>query len=364
MPKFRVYAGLVLVAGLLAIGLALPAGATEPVSKLPNRNEIFEKLSHSQFKSLDAQLLSYEQQFEKDPAREMPVIVAFAAFDTSKAIVGSRTSAWVKAEPDSYAAALARACYLVATARRWRGNGWASSVTPQQWKKVHLFFAQARSEAKRAISINPHLAAAYALLVEAARVDGSEAEVVHAAENALKHVPQSFEVRKEIIVALMPRWGGSREGMVKFAQASQAYAHENPAVAFLKAWPTINDCEGMEDRRNWKAAAQCYTHAIDESGEYWLPYYRRADDYFWLGKFKLSMRDAMHAEALFPMQPIIIELLAYDTERLNRHGASIRWISYYSKFDTPDSNMRELLQIDQRRVKVDDTPDFGSNLRH
>ncbi len=350
MANFCGSAGLALVAGLLAIGLALLPGCAKRSSVPADPGEILKKLTNRQFKSLDAELSSCEQQYEKDPARESPVMNAFAVFDTSKAIVGNRTAEWVKAEPGSYAAALAHADFLEATAGRWRGEGWASAVTPQQWQEAHFFYNQARAEAKRALSIDPHLAGAYAVLIDAAKVDGSRAELARVGTEALQHMPESYEVRESIMYSLMPRWGGSREAMVKFAEASQAYARENPAIASLKFWPTFDECQDLDDAKQWKAAAQCYTHALHEFGAHSTLYHRRALDYSKMRKFKLSLRDAKRAEArMFPLGSDNLELLAWDTEELNRPDASMRWISDYMKFYAPDAYMLGLMKAIQRK---------------
>jgi tetratricopeptide (TPR) repeat protein len=246
---------------------------------------------------------------------------------------------------------VAHATCLMATGRRWRGAGDAGRVTSQQWDSMNRLFAQAVAEAKRALSIDPNLSVAYALLIRAARVGGTPAEAELTSGEALHRIPDSFAIREEMMRALLPQWGGSRSAMINLASSSQAYAHQNPSMRFLNAWPIIEECERLEFASRLKQSAACYTRAIDAGGEYWLPYYRRADNYFALGQYSLSLQDVMRADALFPGRSENLKLLAYDTAKLNQPDASILWISQYMLLDTPDPDMFALFRSQQPELK-------------
>jgi hypothetical protein len=86
-----------------------------------------------------------------------------------------------------------------------------------------------------ALAIHPELAIARALKIKAARVSAGADEYESAEGEALKHNPESFAVREQIMYALRLRWGGSREAMQKFADDSQEYADRNPSMRFLLA---------------------------------------------------------------------------------------------------------------------------------
>lgn len=343
--------GLISAAGLFAILLACPAARAGASTRVPDRSEIIKKLNGYQFKALDAELCDYQKAYEVDPAQEMNAIIGFGAFDTPNVLIASRLDDWVKASPDSYAAAVAHATCLMATGLRWRGEGYANQVTPRQWDNMHLLFAQSVAEAKRALSIDPNLSVAYVVLMRIARVGGTTAEAAQAGGEALHRIPDSFAIREEMMRALTPQWGGSRSAMVSFASASQAYAHQNPSIRFLNAWPIIEECERFENARQLKPAAACYTSAIAAAEQYWLPYYRRADNYYGLGEYSQSLQDVMRADALFPGRSRDLKLLAYDTAKLNEPDASILWISQYMLLDTPDPDMFALFRSQQPELK-------------
>jgi tetratricopeptide (TPR) repeat protein len=342
-----------IVAFFIALAGAAPASRAASDNALPSRSELIKKLGDDQFKALDAELSSYQQQYEQDPAREMNAIIAYAAFETTNGFISEHLDAWVKASPDSYAAALAHALSLMELAWRWRGNGFANQVTKTQWQQMRKSLAQAVAEANRALAINPNLSIAHALLIEAAKMDGTEMGLARASREAIQSAPASFAIREAIMESLMPRWGGSHDAMVAFAKQSQSYAERNPAIRFLKAWPTIDQCFGLGDRKQWRPAVACYTRAIDETnGQYWWPIAARAETYYTLGEYQLSMQDAMSADALFPMQSSVIKLLAYDAAKLKRPEASGLYIAEYLKYDTPDPDMFSLFQSQESALKA------------
>ncbi len=199
-----------------------------------DRTAIIKKLLAYQFDTLNSELSADEEKAEGDPRFEMNAMVAFAAFDTPLPLIAERVKDWQKAQPDSYAAALARAVSLSATAVRWRGDAAAENVPDSNMDQMDQYYSAALKAENAALSINPNLGIAYALKIKAARMDAGD--LARISGEALKRVPASFAVREQIMYALRPRWGGSREAMQKFSDASQRYAAENPAMKFLKAW--------------------------------------------------------------------------------------------------------------------------------
>jgi tetratricopeptide (TPR) repeat protein len=343
--------GLIPAAVLFAILFACPVARAGAGAQVPDRSEIIKKLTGYQFAALDSELSGYQKAYEADPAQEMNAMIGFGAFDTPNVLIASRLDDWVKASPDSYSAAVAHATCLMATGVRWRGDGYANAVTQQQWDNMHRLFAQAVAEAKRALSIDPNLSVAYAILIKAARVGGTSADAGLAGGEALHRIPDSFAIREEMMRALLPQWGGSRSAMLNFASTSQSYARQNPSIRFLNARPIIAQCESFSDARQLKQSAACYTRAIDAASEYWLPYYRRADNYYGLGEYSLSLQDVMRADALYPGRSVDLKLLAYDTAKLNEPDASILWISQYMLVDTPDPDMFALFRSQQPALK-------------
>src|SRR5262249_44328470 len=159
-----------------------------------------------------------------DPRYEMEAMVAFGAFYSSQA--NKLTRQWCKAQPHSYAAHLAHGESLSSMAATWRGIATIDSTPPAHLRQMEAYYADAGREEDLALAVDPRLSIAHALKIKAARVAGGDDDAESAQGEALHRVPASFAVREQIIYALRPRWGGSREAMAQFADESQEYTAE------------------------------------------------------------------------------------------------------------------------------------------
>ena len=135
--------------------------------------------------------------------------IAFEAFSFSDTSLSSILDEWVKSEPDSYPAHLARAKYLLALGLQVRGSGNGNTLSEQQISEMRRLYSESVKEAVAAIKSNPKASVAYASIIEAAKgvSDYNTLESVYAA--SLKNVPLSLSTRVAVITALRPRWGGS-----------------------------------------------------------------------------------------------------------------------------------------------------------
>ena len=355
----RAFAALSVVAWstLTFLLLMLPAGhfdwayAADPPDSAQNagslpkvtadRTAIIKKLLAYQFDTLNSELSADEEKAEGDPRFEMNAMVAFAAFDTPLPLIAERVKDWQKAQPDSYAAALARAVSLSAA---------AENVPDSNMDQMDQYYSAALKAENAALSINPNLGIAYALKIKAARMDAGD--LARISGEALKRVPASFAVREQIMYALRPRWGGSREAMQKFSDASQRYAAENPAMKFLKAWIPLDQGDDYADDNQWDHAIEEYTEALRVGGEYWTTYRRRAKAYFTIGDYPETIHDALHANQLFPQNSEVLRLLAMSTAQDDRPEACILWSATYLRFDLPDPAIFALVQNASKEMKA------------
>ena len=341
---------------LLAIASILLApvdGLSQTLPKVTVRRvDLTEKLRTGRWDTLDAELSAYEMKAEKDPRFEMNAMVAFGAFNAASELIGARLDDWVKAAPNSYAARVARATCYVAIAQRWRGNGWAGDVPKANMEQMEKDLHVAVRDATEAIKIHPNLAPAYALRIKAARIGGSSDELARAKSDALSMVPGSFDVREQIMYALRPRWGGTRQEMQQLADSSQQYAADNPAMRFLKGWVTLDEADDLADAGKWQDAVDKYTQAIQIGGEYWTTYRRRANAYYAMQQWQKAVDDGIRSDELYPGYSETLKLLAYATAHNSQPDASTLYLADYLRHDTPQPELFALLKSDQAELKA------------
>jgi tetratricopeptide (TPR) repeat protein len=340
---------------LVAMPSVVLAGARPSDKSLPrvtaDRSELIRKLMDGQFASLNAELVAYEKKAESDPRFEMNAIVAFGAFETPQPAIGELVTQWRKAMPNSWAAKLAAAEVFTGTAQRWRGVASAEETPPENMRQVELYYQDAVGVEDAALAIHPELAIARALKIKAARVSTGEDEYESAEGEALEHNPGSFAVREQIMYALLPRWGGSREAMEKFADDSQEYADRNPAMRFLLAWLPLDQGDMYADDGHWEQAIGAFTQALEVGGEYWTTYRRRANAYFEAGKYKEALQDALRANELFPQNSEVLRLLAIASSQADRPEDCVRWSATYLRFEMPDPLIVQVVQQSKDELK-------------
>lgn len=94
--------GLQLASFLCALCIAGTTHAS--TAKLPDRLELLILLKNEKFEALDQQLSHHQNQYEKGRSDEVPVGVAFSAFQNTEPWVRSKLKKWAKKSPSSYAA--------------------------------------------------------------------------------------------------------------------------------------------------------------------------------------------------------------------------------------------------------------------
>jgi tetratricopeptide (TPR) repeat protein len=341
---------------LIAMALILVALLTRRAQTLPKvtarRVDLVEMLRTGRWDTLDAELSAYEMKAEKDPRYEMNAMVAFGAFDAGSPLIAAKLNDWVTAAPNSYAALVARATCEIAIGQRVRGNGWAQDVPQQNMEALDKQLAAAVRDANEAIRIHPNLAPAYALRIKAARIDGSSDELTHADSDALSIVPASFAVREQIMYALRPRWGGTRQAMQQLADSSQYYATQNPAMQFLKGWVALDEGDDFADQHKLQDAVEKYTQAIQLGGEYWTAYRRRAAAYYAMNQWQKAVDDSTRANDLYPGNSESLRLLAFATAELQEPEPSMLYVAEYLRYETPEPVLFDLTKWDQAELKA------------
>jgi tetratricopeptide (TPR) repeat protein len=309
-----------------------------------NKAEIIRELRDRKFQDLDTQLNSYQKGFEENVLEEGNLSIAFEAFSFTDPALSSPLDEWVKSDPNSYQAHLARAEYLIALGGQARGNRYANKTTEQQFSEMNRLFVEGVKETVAAIKLNPKASIAYSLIIQAAKAgsDGNTLERVYAA--GLKNIPLSLSIRVSVINALEPRWGGSHEAMAKFAADAQKYAAQNPRLVSLKGFADEDKGNIASGDGDPKKAIGLYNQALQEGGDFARAYQSRGRTYDELHRYDDALEDLSRANRLRPQDPDILETMAYVYGHLNRPKNTLALIQEYRQFAEPNSDLVNLEQ--------------------
>lgn len=145
--------------------------------------------------------------------------------------LASQLSEWRQRDPDS---ALA---YLI-SAQYWVTTGWAvrSADEPEEVpaEDMSLFdddLATAASDARQAITLNPHIPWSYLLLLRTVSGQGDSGQAAAVFLQATGAFPAYYPPYRQRLYTLTPKWGGSVRAMYAFVDR---YAGRAPATSPLK----------------------------------------------------------------------------------------------------------------------------------
>ncbi|WP_171014214.1 cytoplasmic protein [Chitinivorax sp. B] len=165
---------------------------------------------------------------------------------------------WVRRYPKSPSAHLAYAEMLVNRGWAYRGDGYANTVAPENWKPFKQYLQQAREYLEK----NKQIAAAdpqfYAQMISLASVQGwSEAELTPLLEEGLSRFPEYYGIYFAAVRYWDPKWGGNAASLEQFAQ--DALKRTQPSEGY-----------GMYTRIYWYASENQYgNNLFSESQAKW-----------------------------------------------------------------------------------------------
>jgi hypothetical protein len=158
------------------------------------------------YAGIDEAIDAYEKQSEQD-----------VAFDALEKTVGD----WIAKYPDSPTGHIVRS--MVLTRRAWahRGSGYASTVSDEAWPKFREYVAAARTnlEAHKVVaSVDPKW---YEEMLIVARAQGwDQDQFEKLLDEALDREPLHYQTYFMALEYLLPKWGGSLDGIEEFAQGA------------------------------------------------------------------------------------------------------------------------------------------------
>lgn len=195
--------------------------------------ETLERVRDERHAELDAQLGAIQANFEDDRIGEQDLLAAFAPFDNSDVRLGDGLQGWLAASPESYAANQALAQWLSARARAHRGTTTSDLVSDRGRRGLHHFLQRAGAQAQAATSLTRRPLAAWLLLGRLSGFRGNDLslEDLQAGRlpewyvQGLRVHPDSFALRRRMLLHLRTEWGGSEELMLAYVRGEEPRMH-------------------------------------------------------------------------------------------------------------------------------------------
>lgn len=232
---------------------------------------------------------------------------------------------WLKKYPSSLAARIMNAKIMLKWGWLARGNGWASSVTPQGWKTFRQRGQQAQSYLTRKGAAGVKDAEWFVVMLDAAIAQGASREALLAIfDLSLKFDPEDLGPIKNMVRYSTNRWGGSRADIDDIvSRVVAANLPENQAEAYARAYWVVEGTR--DDQENWLAAAYNLNWPKMRDGfdviikKY--PTSWNLNNFAW---FACSVRDYETAQRLVPIIGDNIEVKVWEKNMfpcvINYHG--------------------------------------------
>ncbi|WP_027484297.1 DUF4034 domain-containing protein [Rhodanobacter sp. OR87] len=170
--------------------------------------------------------------------------------------------AWKRDSPHSAFALAASGMAYVAMAGEARGAQYMKDTPQDSVDAMHKLLAQADSDLRQAIALNPRLTPAYIALINAGGLGFGRAYTDAAIRSALAVAPDDYAIRSMAMWTLEPKWGGSLGAMDRFAAQAQAYTRTNPLMRLMlseRPYYQVDNCDCTQD-----AELAAYPAALDQ----------------------------------------------------------------------------------------------------
>jgi tetratricopeptide (TPR) repeat protein len=320
------------VLGSVLLTLAAPAVS----AAAPDRFEILKLLREQNHAALNRLLESYQERFEKDPATELDLEIAFRAFWIADPSLAPLIDEWLRRSPASFSARLARARHFQKLGIERRGARSARDTTADQFRGMEQAFAEAEREAREALRMNPELIEAYAVLMGITHGDLKRCGQL--AEEALRVWEGSFRIRALYLDCLRPRWGGSHQAMERFAAASQPSSGRNAKLGALKGYAAWDAGTLLRLDRRYEEALGFFTRAL-AAGEFWRFYVDRGETYYLTRAHEKALADLNRADQLLPQHPETLVHRASTLMALKREDEALRDLQLVQRIDPTNPSL-------------------------
>ncbi len=140
-------------------------------------------------------------------------------------------TAWIEIDPQSALARILRAKCYQQTAWAIRGEDSSSTISDQHMKAFHDYLHKADEDVRRSIALNPNIPWSYWLWLNVVSGNENTREMDDAFRAGIERFPGYYELYRQRLHSLTPKWGGSVGAMNQFVNQ---YAGSAPDGSPLK----------------------------------------------------------------------------------------------------------------------------------
>jgi tetratricopeptide (TPR) repeat protein len=296
--------------------------APEGMPKALGKRGALALLRNREFDRLGQLVESQQTQFETEPRSERALAQTLDAFGIADPALTPLLDAWVTERPHDWAPLLVRSRHRIALAEAGHGGDDADESSPSERDARRATLRPAVEDATAALALNHRLAQAYVTLITAARESGDREATGRFAGLGLAIAPASVFLRVQHATSLLPRWGGSYEAVAAFAQASQTYASQVPALHALLGFADWDRGRVLGRRRQFAEALTFLDRAVT-TGDCWQFYRDRGETYVRMQRHEAAADDLDRAAALAPEEPDVLTLRAEALAGLGRRADAL-----------------------------------------
>lgn len=301
-------------------------------------------LLEARYAELDARLNRLQAEFERDPSTEAALFEAFKSLSksrTQRERIEANFDAWIALFPESYAARLARGLYRLERGLEARGDDYISKTAAQNLAEMNRWLVLARPDLQASLRLNAKPLLSRIALLKVAMRTGTRREIDAHYEAAISYAPRSLRLRTTYLYSLEPRWGGSRQAMIRYLEQTRSELGEGPEFRRLQAILAEDEGDAQSKREQFDKAHEAYSKAIALDDR---PYYRCVRAFVAIKREKRdeAIADMRAALTGHPPAPYCTETMAWIVEHDNDLPGAFELVDGFVRQD-PD-NARLLKQ--------------------
>lgn len=241
-------------------------------TKLPNRfvpeDESLLLLKNERYEAVESRLQSLQNTYKAKSSTENDLHKALYVFYRADPKLRQPLDNWVAKQPKNAMPYLVRGIYRTKMGWTSRGSKWASDTSAQQFSGMAAWFDAAKTDFKKAASLDPSLVHAYCYLIEIDMNEGGR-NTKTLFDQALKANSSSFIAREFYLHSQLPRWGGSYESMTKTIEGMRPYYSQAPQLKTLEGRILADVAELTANNQDYKSAIGHFNNAL-ANGDFWF----------------------------------------------------------------------------------------------
>ncbi|HKK20874.1 MAG TPA: hypothetical protein VJ983_05320 [candidate division Zixibacteria bacterium] len=199
--------------------------------------------------------------YQNDAAYETPLKLGYDLFQPSSGIDKADLDAWVEAT-GSAIAYTARGFYMMTAATDARGGNFTSKTSKNRLLATRNMSNYAAEDLQKATELDPNLTPAWMGLIRVGMINSTSFTPDDIFEQAIKHDCRSFYLRQQYMLSLQPRWGGSSEAMLGFAQFCLEDLDKNPRFWVLQGDAYSDVADAFTWQGDYEKAVEMYSTAL------------------------------------------------------------------------------------------------------